>query len=196
MFDPDLLRATVDFLADLAGPGSALEFAIGTGRVALPLRTRGVPVAGIDISAPMVAQLRRQADAARLPVVIGDMTSATLPGRHSLVYLVFSGLSNLLTQQAQIDCFANATRHLAPGGACVVEMWVPQLPRPAAPQASVGRNDDGVSLSRSPHRHVWPAEQDLMARLAGFTRESRYADWHKTPFTATSQSQISVYRLA
>ncbi|MHA6729343.1 class I SAM-dependent methyltransferase [Devosia sp. A369] len=222
MFAPEILGPTVDRLAKLAGSGRALEFAIGTGRVAVPLRERGVPVAGIEIAPPMVTQLRTRADEQTIPVVIGDMTKATVPGEFSLVFLVFNGISNVLTQDEQIACFRNAARHLGPGGCFVIELWVPELPQalPAA-QAVVGRSQNGYmlvdsfdvvaqhvishhfnfaqdaapTLFRSPHRYVWPSELDLMGQLAGFTLESRHADWTGSAFTAASRSHISVYRL-
>lgn len=221
MFAPEVLLPTVDRLAELAHGGRALEFAIGTGRVAIPLRQRGIPVCGIEIAPPMVAQLRLSADEATLPVTIGDMATATVAGQFSLVYLVFNGISNLLTQNEQIACFQNAARHLSPGGRFVVELWVPELPKPEAPQAIVQRHqsgymlidtfdtvtqqvvshhftyDDGkaAKLFRSPHRYVGPSELDLMGRLAGFRLESRHADWSHAPFTAASRSHVSVYGL-
>ena len=129
MFAPEVLGPTVDRLAELAEGGSALEFAIGTGRVGVPLRRRGVPVVGIELSRPMVEQLRTKADESEIPVVVGDMISATAPaaGTYSLSYLVFNTISNLLTQAEQVECFRNAARHLAPGGRFVIELWVPQL---------------------------------------------------------------------
>lgn len=222
MFAPEVLGPTVDRLVELAGGGRALEFAIGTGRVAIPIGERGVPVAGIEIAPPMVAQLRTKADEATIPVVIGDMSTAIVAGEFSLVYLVFNGISNLLAQVEQIECFRNAARHLSPGGRFVVELWVPELPRvlPSA-QAVVGRSQDGymmvdtfdvvaqhvvshhfsfgedrpTTLFRSPHRYVWPSELDLMAQLAGFELESRHADWARSDFTAESRSHVSVYRI-
>lgn len=222
MFAPDVLEPAVARLAELAGGGPALEFAIGTGRVAMPLVERGVPVAGIEIAAPMLARLREKADAATLPVVLGDMATVRVPGAFSLVFLVFNGISNLLTQAEQVECFRNAARHLTPGGRFVIELWVPKLPHPNDPQAIVGTAQDGYILVdtydveqqllvsnhfrfgegkdarvfRSPHRYVWPAELDLMAELAGFEFESRHADWHGAPFTASSPSHVSVYRLS
>lgn len=221
MFDPVLLGQTVDRLAALAAGGSALELAIGTGRVAIPLSERGVPVTGIEIAPPMVAELRKKVDEATIPVVLGDMTSATAPGRFALVFLVFNGISNVLTQAEQIACFRNAARHLVPGGRFLIELWVPDL-RCMSPgrQASVFASEPGyigldtvdplnqlvvshhfrfgdereVSLFRSPHRYVWPSELDLMAQIAGFTLESRHADWIGSPFTAESRSHVSVYR--
>lgn len=222
MFAAEILGPTVDRLAALAEGGRALEFAIGTGRVAIPLCDRGIPVAGIEIAAPMLARLREKVDAAAIPVMLGDMTTAVVSGSFALVFLVFNGISNLLTQAEQVDCFRNAARHLSPGGCFVVELWVPELPRlPPSAQAVTGQSEPGyllvdtydvvaqhvtshhvrwsqdgqTTLFRSPHRYVWPAELDLMAQLAGFTLESRHADWSGTPFTAASRSHVTVYRL-
>ena len=222
MFDPVLLRQTVDRLAELAAGGPILEFAIGTGRVAVPLAQRGIPIAGIELAPPMAAELRKKADEATIPVVIGDMTTATVPGRFSLVFLVFNGISNVLTQAEQVACFRNAAKHLQPGGRFLVELWVPDLRRlPPGNTATVftaepnyigldtvdtlnqvvvshhfrfGEGNE-ATLFRSPHRYVWPAELDLMAQIAGFTLESRHADWSGSPFTAESRSHISVYKL-
>jgi SAM-dependent methyltransferase len=222
MFAPDVLGPTVDRLAELAGDGRALEFAIGTGRVAVPLSERGIPVTGIEISPPMVAQLRRKADEATIPVVLGDMTTAVAPGNYTLVYLVFNGISNLLTQAEQVTCFRNAARHLTPGGRFVIELWVPELRKmPPGQQAIVCRSESGyilvdtydvlaqhvvshhfnfgegrqAQLFRSPHRYIWPMEVDLMAQLAGFELESRHANWARSDFTAESRSHVSVYRI-
>jgi SAM-dependent methyltransferase len=223
MFAPDVLGPTVDRLAALADGGRALEFAIGTGRVAVPLAERGVRVAGIELSRPMVEQLRTKADEATIPVVVGDMTTSRVEGGFSLVYLVFNTISNLLGQDEQVECFRNAARHLVPGGRFVIELWVPEL-RALTPgrRATVGVVEPGYVLFdtydvlaqqvvshhvrfgagrearifRSPHRYVWPAELDLMARLAGFELEARHADWTGSEFTAESPSHVSVYRLA
>ncbi|WP_203984618.1 class I SAM-dependent methyltransferase [Sphaerisporangium rufum] len=221
MFAPEVLDPTVDRLAELAGGGRALEFAIGTGRVAVPLAERGVPVTGIELSRPMIDQLRTKADEATIPVIAGDMATAVAPGEFTLVYLVFNTISNLLTQDEQVECFRNAARHLAPGGRFVIELWVPELRKlPPGQQATVWlcepgyigldtydtlrqhvvshhfRFDDGreARLGRSPHRYIWPAELDLMGRLAGFELESRHADWAGAEFTADSRSHVSVYR--
>lgn len=223
MFAPEVLNPVVDRLAELAGSGRALELAIGTGRVAVPLRERGVPLSGIELSRHMVDQLRTKASEAAIPVTLGDMTKAEVPNEHSLVYLVFNGISCLLTQAEQVACFRNAARHLGPGGRFVVELWVPELPGMApSPQAVVGQSRPGyllvdtcdvvaqhvvshhfefgdgkeARLFRSPHRYVWPSELDLMGQLAGFELESRHADWLGTPFTAAARSHVSVYRLA
>jgi SAM-dependent methyltransferase len=222
MFAPEVLGPTVDHLAGLAGGGRALELAIGTGRVAVPLAERGVPVTGIELSGPMIDQLRTKVDEVRVPVVVGDMATARAPGKYTLVYLVFNTISNLLTQAEQVACFRNAARHLAPGGHFVIELWVPELRKlPPGQAASVWHSEPGyialdtydvlhqhvvshhfhfgdgrqAQLFRSPHRYIWPAELDLMAQLAGFELESRCADWAGAEFTAESRSHVSVYRL-
>ena len=222
MFAPEVLGPTVDRLAELAGDGRALELAIGTGRVAVPLAERGVPVTGIELSRPMVGRLRAKVDEATIPVVVGDMATARAPGEYALVYLVFNTISNLLTQSEQVECFRNAARHLAPGGRFVIELWVPELRKlPPGQEAMVWQSETGyigldtydvlnqhvvshhfrfgegrqATLGRSPHRYIWPAELDLMAQLAGFQLESRHADWVGTEFTADSRSHVSVYRL-
>lgn len=222
MFAPEVLGPTVDRLAALAGDGRALEFAIGTGRVAIPLVKRGVPVTGIELFVPMIDQLRTKVDDKQIPVVTGDMATARAPGMYTLVYLVYNTISNLLTQAEQVACFQNAARHLTPGGCFVVELWVPELRKlPPGQAGTVFHSDPGyiavdtydvlqqrvvshhfhfdegrhVQVFRSPHRYVWPAELDLMAQLAGLELESRHADWLGTDFTEASQSHVSVYRL-
>ena len=127
MFTAEVLGPTVDRLAGLAGSGRALEFAIGTGRVAVPLAARGVPVTGIELSQPMISQLREKADEAAIPVINGDMATSRAPGEYSLVYLVYNTIGNLLTQAEQVECFRNAARHLSPGGRFVIELGVPEL---------------------------------------------------------------------
>jgi SAM-dependent methyltransferase len=222
MFAPDVLGPTVERLAALARGGGALEFAIGTGRVAVPLRERVVPVSGIELSPHMLDRLREKADAATIPVVLGDMTQAEVPGVFTLVYLVFNTISNVLTQAGQVECFRNAARHLRPGGRFVVELGPPEMPR-AAPAAQAVVFEErlrymGIDaydvetqqlvshdvefgegrearLFRSAHRYIWPAEMDLMSQLAGFELESRHADWVGAPFTAAARSHVSVYRL-
>jgi SAM-dependent methyltransferase len=224
MFAPEVLGPTVDRLAELAAGGQALEFAIGTGRVAVPLAALGVPVSGLELSRPMIAQLRTKADEAAIPVTIGDMASTVVPGagEYTIVYLVYNTISNLLTQAQQVECFRNAARHLAPGGRFVIELWVPELRKlPPGTEAAVWSVESGyigldtydvlnqqvvshhfrfgdgrqAQLARSPHRYVWPAELDLMGQLAGFELESRHADWDGSEFTADSKSHVSVYRL-
>jgi SAM-dependent methyltransferase len=217
-----VLGPTVDRLVELAAGGPALELAIGTGRVAVPLADRGVAVSGIELSEPMLAQLRTKADTDHIPVVVGDMAHARVPGAFSLVYLVFNTISNLLEQSEQVACFANAAAHLRTGGRFVIELGVPDLRRlppdrdAAIFEAGAGRigldTYDVVAqhlvshhfrfgagtdahLFRSRHRYVWPAELDLMAQLAGLVLEHRWADWSGAAFTAESGSHVSVYRL-
>ncbi len=147
MFAPEVLGPTVDRLVELAAGGRALELAIGTGRVAVPLVEAGVPVTGIELSAPMVEQLRSKADEATIPVVLGDMATATAPGEYALAYLVFNTISNLLTQAEQVACFRNAARHLTPGGRFVIELWVPELRTlPPGRDATVGHVEPGYIL--------------------------------------------------
>ncbi len=222
MFDPVLLRSTTQRLTDLADGGSVLEFAIGTGRVAIPLQESGVRVTGIELSQPMVDQLRAKVDEATIPVVVGDMATTHVDGDFTLVYLVFNTVSNLLSQAEQVRCFHNAAGHLRPGGRFVIELWVPDLRvLPPGQVGTVDRVENGylvvdtydvlnqgvvshhvrfppggpASVFLSAHRYIWPAELDLMAQLAGFALESRHADWDGTPFTAESGSHVSVYRL-
>ncbi|WP_329070595.1 class I SAM-dependent methyltransferase [Streptomyces sp. NBC_01429] len=222
-FSPEVLDPIVGRLAELAHGGAALEFAIGTGRIAVPLVGRGVAVTGIEMSQPMIDQLRTKVDEASLPVVAGDMATVRVPGTFQLAYLVYNTISNLLTQAEQVACFRNAARHLAPGGRFVIELWVPELRKlPPGQQAMVweaqagyvgldtydvllqqvvshhfrfGEGSREARLFRSPHRYIWPAELDLMAQLAGFELESRHADWDGAEFTAASRSHVSVYRL-
>ncbi len=214
---PEVLGPTVDFLAGLARGGAALEFAVGTGRVAIPLADTGIAVSGIEMSEAMIARLRAK-DGDRIPVVRGDMATAIVPGRFRLVYLVFNTISNLLEQDEQVACFANAARHLEPGGAFVIELGLPQLRRLPPGQLAVpfDLSDDHLgfdtyelveqrltshhyrpgdaAMSRSVHRYAWPAELDLMARLAGMTLDERVADWHRHPFTDDSETHVSVWR--
>jgi SAM-dependent methyltransferase len=213
----------VSLLAELAGDGPALEFAIGTGRVALPLHARGVAVSGIDLSAAMVERLRAKPGGSDIEVVVGDMTTARLGSSHSLVYVIWNSLMNLTTQDLQVECFVNAARHLRPGGRFVVEVTVPQLQR--LPPGETARpflvsderlgfdtydvvtqelvshhwwydEDGGARRSSYPFRYVWPAELDLMARLAGMSLETRWGGWRREPFTADSTTHVSVYRLS
>ena len=223
MFAPEVLGPTVERLAEYAEGGRVLEFAIETGRVAVPLAKKGLAVSGIELCAPMVEQLRAKADEATIPVVIGDMATATAPGTYQLVYLVFNAISVLLSQAEQVACFRNAARHLAPGGRFVIELWVPEVHKlPPDRKALVCQSEPGyialdtydvlnqhvvshhfsfeeagrqAHLFRSPHRYVWPAELDLMGQLAGFELESRHADWRGAEFTAESRSHVSVYRI-
>ena len=221
MFRPEVVDPAVRFLAELAGHGAALELAIGTGRIAIPLTERGVPVTGIELSQPMVDQLHRKR--ADIPVVVGDMATATAPGEYSLVYVVWNSISNLRTQAEQVACFRNAARHLVPGGRFVVELGVPSIRRlPPGQQAvpfHVGdrhlgfdtydlttqqamshhyrRTPDGTfSYGVHNFRYIWPAECDLMAELAGMRLERRVEAWDGRPFTGDSESHVSVWRKA
>ncbi len=220
MFSPDVLGATVDVLAELAGDGAALEFAIGTGRVALPLADRGVPVSGIDLSTAMISRLSAKDGAHRIKVTIGDMATTRVGEGFRLVYLVFNSIGNLTTQDAQVACFANAAGHLQLGGYFVIEVGVPDLRRlPPGEDARVFAHspgyvgydryvdfvtqqaeshhfvadEPGVRESRTPFRYVWPSELDLMAKLAGMSLSARWASWDRSPFTGDSTSHVSVW---
>jgi SAM-dependent methyltransferase len=219
MFEPSVVDPAVDFLANLAGDGPALEFAVGTGRIAIPLTERGVSVSGIELSRAMVDQLEKKRR--DIPVVLGDMATSTMPGEFSLVYLVWNTLGNLRTQAEQVACFRNAARHLAPGGRFVIELWIPEIRRYPPGQEAVPfhigkrhvgfntydmttqqgtshhyrRQDDGTATyAASNFRYVWPAECDLMAQLAGLDLENRAADWNGNPFTDDSERHVSVWR--
>lgn len=219
MFDDAVLGPTIELLAELAGSGRALEFASGTGRVALPLRGRGVDVHGIELSQPMVDQMRSKPDGERVPITIGDMATTQVDGAFRLVYLVYNTISNLLTQDAQVECFRNAAAHLEPGGRFLIEVGVPSLRRLGPGERFVPfevtpghlgideydvRNQllvshhywiDGARVTRfdSPHRYAWPAEYDLMARIAGLSLVERWAGWDRQPFTSESLSHVSVW---
>ncbi|WP_249417031.1 class I SAM-dependent methyltransferase [Streptomyces sp. TS71-3] len=220
MFRPEVLDPAVDFLAARADGGPVLEFAVGTGRVALPLAARGLRVAGIELSEPMVAELRAKPAGAEFEVTVGDMATTRVPGEFALVYVVFNTISNLLSQDKQVECFRNAARHLRPGGRFAVEVFVPELrrlpPGETARPFHIGAGHVGfdtydmvtqrlishhyrltegrADTFLSHHRYVWPAELDLMARLAGLEPSERWEDWGETPFTAESRSHVSVWR--
>ena len=221
MFAADVLGPTVETLARLADGGRALEFAVGTGRVALALREAGVDVTGLELSHAMIARLREKATEEEIRVVQGDMATASAGEGFALVYLVYNTIANLLSQDEQVECFRNAARHLAPGGRFLIELWVPGIRRFPPGQAGVPfdisdehvgfdtfdmatqrgtshhyrRFPDGrVTYGFSNFRYIWPAECDLMARLAGLTLEQRVADWDGAPFTGDSESHISVWR--
>jgi len=209
----------VDFLAALAGDGGALELAIGTGRVALPLAERGVRVAGIELSPDMLAQLRAKPGADAIEVALGDMTTTRVDRSFRLVYLVFNTINNVTTQDAQVACFANAAAHLEPGGCFVIEVGVPDLQRLPPGQTAVPftvrddrlgfdtydvvtqemwshhhwRDGDAWQALAMPFRYVWPSELDLMARLAGMRLRERWAGWRREPFAADSRSHVSVW---
>lgn len=223
-FDATEIERTVDVLAELARDGAALELAVGTGRVAIPLVARGIRVDGIDVSRAMTQRLSRKPGGSSIGVTIGDMTSTRVAGEYALVYLVFNTINNLTSQDAQVACFANAAAHLRPGGRFVVEVGVPALRRLPPGQDSVpfrvdadGAGGGAVSFDRYdvvsqsftsnhvsivdgrgsfraiPFRYVWPAELDLMARLAGLELEHRWADWERAPFVADSGKHVSVW---
>jgi SAM-dependent methyltransferase len=218
-FDRAVVGATVDFLAGLAGDGAALELGIGTGRIALPLSARGVPVRGIDLSSDMVAQLQAKPGADAIAVTIGDFATTTVDGLFRVAYLVYNTIENLTSQDDQVACFVNVGRHLEPGGCFVVEVAVPPLRRlPPGETALAFRvtpdrlgfdtldvaHQLGVSHhywvgeGRSgtftmPFRYVWPAELDLMARLAGLRLRERWSGWRHEPFTGESPSHVSVW---
>jgi len=208
------IEPAVDVLAELAGDGRALELAIGTGRIALPLAARGVDVSGIDLSAPMVEQLRAKPGGAEIPVTIGDITTTRLDGTFRLVYLVYNTINNLTTQEAQVACFENAARHLEPGGSFVIEVGVPDLRRlppgerfvpfsvtpthvgvdeyDVVEQGLISHHYGAQHISM-PFRYVWPAELDLMARIAGLSLRERWEDWDRSSFTSESRKHVSVW---
>jgi SAM-dependent methyltransferase len=219
MYDPAVLEPTVDFLATLAGDGAALELGIGTGRVALPLSARGVEVHGIDISAPMVERLRAKPGAENIDVTIGDFATTKVDHTFRLAYLVFNTITNLTTQDEQVACFENVAAHLEPGGCFVIEVHIPELQR-LPPGETVrpfrvtpthlGFDEfhlaeqilyshhyfpvgDKLEVFSAPYRYVWPAELDLMARIAGMRLRERWADWDRSPFTGESRKHISVW---
>ncbi len=222
MFDPALVDAVVDFLADLAGDGGALELGIGTGRIALPLSRRGVRVHGTDLSPAMVARLRAKPGGDRIGVTIGDFATTRVAGPFRLAYLVFNTIENLTTQDRQVECFRNVAAHLEHGGSFVVEVEVPQLQRlppgetvrafsisaerlgfdeyDVAAQGLVSHHyrvaDGKLEAFSMPFRYVWPSELDLMARLAGMTRRERWSGWRREPFTSESTKHVSVWEKA
>ncbi|CAL9519536.1 Cypemycin N-terminal methyltransferase [Nocardiopsis dassonvillei] len=219
MFAPEKVDPAVDLLAELAGEGRALEFAVGTGRIALPLAARGVPVHGIDLSPAMVERMRAKPGGGDIDVAIGDFTTTRVPGEFSLVYLVFNTIMNVTTQDEQVECFVNAAAHLERGGRFVVEVGIPELRRlpagqkmvpfhvgednwafdlyePATQRSSSNyvRVADGRGSFRSvPFRYVWPSELDLMARIAGMRLVGRWQDWDRTPFGDESEKHVSVW---
>ena len=218
MFDID---GAVALLEELAGGGPALELAIGTGRIALPLHARGVEVHGIDISDAMVTKLFAKPGGSDIPVVMGDFADVPVESDYSLVYLVFNTLFALTSQEDQIRCFANVARHLRPGGFFVVEAFVPDLSRFDRHQRigvdRVGndfvelettRHDPATQSSESVHvvlresgiklypvhlRYAYPSEMDLMARLAGLRLSDRFGGWRRQPFTSESTGHVSIY---
>jgi SAM-dependent methyltransferase len=219
MFDPAVVTPMVDLLAELAAGGAALEFGIGTGRIALPLAARHVPVCGIDASKAMVARMRAKPGGEAIDVTIGDFSAARIDGKFSLVYLIFNTIFNLKTQDEQVACFANAAAHLVAGGCFVVELHVPELRRLPLGQNILVQDvhargfsfdvyDTVTQALTSQHfafsgdrietypvegRYAWPSELDLMARLAGMRLRDRWGGWKREPFTSLSGSHVSVY---
>jgi SAM-dependent methyltransferase len=219
MFAPAAVDPVVDFLAGLAGDGAALELGIGTGRIAVPLAQRGVPVHGIDLSEAMVARLRAKPGAERIGVTVGDFATTTVDGSFSVAYLVFNTINNLTSQDEQVACFQNVAAHLGPGGCFVIEVGVPALQRlppgetvraftvsatrlgfdeyDVVSQGLISHHytvvDGELEVVSMPFRYVWPAELDLMARLAGMRLRERWSGWTREPFTSDSDSHVSVW---
>jgi SAM-dependent methyltransferase len=219
MFDPVKVDPVVEFLADLASDGSALELGVGTGRIALPLSQRGIRVHGIDLSEPMVARLRAKPGSDQIDVTIGDFATTKVEGRFSVAYLVFNTIMNLTSQDEQVACFQNVAAHLQPGGCFVIEVGIPDLQRlppgesvraftvtserlgfdeyDIAAQGLISHHywiEDGkLEVFAAPFRYVWPAELDLMARLAGMSLRERWSGWNREPFTSDSRQHISVW---
>jgi SAM-dependent methyltransferase len=219
LFEPAVVEPVVRFLADLAGTGAALELGVGTGRIAIPLRRRGVPVHGIDLSPHMVARLRAQPGGDDVGVTVGDFATTRVGGPFRLAYLVRNTIMNLTTQDEQVACFANVAAQLEPGGCFVIEVIVPQLQRlppgetvrafavtpehlgfeeyDVATQMAYSHHywvvDGQLETMSAPFRYVWPSELDLMARLAGMTLRERWSDWACPPFASDSRSHVSVW---
>ena len=217
--DPAVVDPMVDFLAAHAGDGPALELAIGTGRIGLPLARRGVRVHGIELSGAMVARLRAKPGGDELDVTIGDMATTRVPGTFALAYLVANTIGNLTTQEAQVACFNNVADHLRPGGRFVIEKIVPDLQwlPPGERTRTFHFSDDHVGVDEYdvanqrltshhwtlregrweyfavPFRYVWPAELDLMAQLAGMRLRERWGGWQREPFTSESRKHVSVW---
>lgn len=219
LFEPAVVDPAVDFLAELAGQGAALELGIGTGRLALPLVQRGIDLHGIDLSQAMVARLRGKPGAERIGVTIGDFATTRVEGRFMVAYLVRNTIMNLTTQDEQVACFHNVAAHLQPGGCFVMEVLVPGLQRlppgetfqafkvsptrlgfdeiDIASQGLVSHHylvvDGRLKAWSVPFRYMWPAELDLMARLAGIWLRERWSGWKREPFTSDSTMHVSVW---
>jgi SAM-dependent methyltransferase len=219
MFDPAAVDPVVDFLAEIAGSGRALELGIGTGRIALPLVQRGVPVHGIELSKAMATRLRAKPGGEAIAVTIGDFATTTVDGSFSLAYLIYNTIMNLTTQAAQVACFRNVAAHLEPGGCFVIEVGIPDLRRlppgetfrvfdagerhwgideyDVATQGLISHHledvDGALDRVSVPFRYVWPAELDLMAQLAGMTLRERWSGWKREPFTNDSRMHVSVW---
>ena len=220
--DPAVVDPIVDFLAQLAGRGPALELAIGTGRIALPLSRRGIPVQGIELSAAMADEMRKKPGAEKILVTKGDMAVTKVDKTFQLVYLIANSIANLTTQDAQVSCFENAADHLEPGGCFVIELYIPALRKLPPGQTVVPftltpthlgfeEYDVASQIAYSHHywhldgqwdtlsvpfRYVWPSELDLMARIAGLTLHERWANWSRDPFTSESTRHVSVWEKA
>jgi SAM-dependent methyltransferase len=221
MFGAAAVGPVVDFLVEMAGSGRALELGIGTGRIALPLAARGVPLDGIELSKAMAARLREKPGGDDIDVTIGDFATTSVEGSFSLVYLVFTTIMNLTTQAAQVACFRNVAVHLDPGGCFVIEVMIPQLRKlppgetfqvfygsenywgideyDVAVQGLVSHHlevvDGELERFSMPSRYVWPAELDLMAQLAGMRLRERWGGWKREPFTSDSTQHVSVWEL-
>jgi SAM-dependent methyltransferase len=219
MFEQDVVQPAVDLLADLAGSGRALELGIGTGRIALPLAQRGIPVHGIDLSRAMAARLRAKPGGDAIGVSIGDFATTTVDGTFSVAYLVFNTIMNLTTQAAQVACFRNVAAHLEPGGCFVIEVTIPDLRLLPPGQTAVPFHvsptrwafdvydvatqamssnyvevvDGRGEYTSIPFRYVWPAELDLMAQLSGLRLRERWAGWKREPFTSESRQHVSIW---
>jgi SAM-dependent methyltransferase len=219
MFDPAVVEPAVDFLAELAGDGRALELGVGTGRIAIPLAARGVEVHGIDLSQAMVARLRQKPGGDRIGVTIGDFSTVRAPGTFRLAYLVFNTIENLTTQAAQVACFRNAAAHLEPGGCFVIEVAVPDLRRlpPGERYVVFDASDrhwgfdeydvvnqglishhfdvrgDRIEKSSGRFRYVWPSELDLMAEMTGMRLRERWGGWKRESYTSESRQHVSVW---
>jgi SAM-dependent methyltransferase len=219
MFHPVVLDPVIDFLVELAEGGRALELGIGTGRIALPLAQRGVPVHGIELSKAMVARLRAKQEGEDIGVTIGDFATTTVDGTFSVAYLVFNTIMNLTTQAAQVACFRNVAAHLEPGGCFVIEVGVPELQRlppgetirafhvsearwgldeyDVAKQGLTSHHfeivDGRLERLSIPFRYAWPSELDLMAQLAGMRLRERWSGWKREPFTSDSSKHVSVW---
>jgi SAM-dependent methyltransferase len=220
LYDPSVIDPVVAFLEQLAGKGPVLELGIGTGRLALPLSQRGLQVSGIELSPEMVEELRKKPGSEVIDVTMGDFATAEVGRRFTLAYLIFNTITNLTSQEEQLQCFQNVAEHLEPGGYFVVEVFVPQLRSLPPKQSVVGHvvtataldfdvydvanqgvvsyhyrdRGDGLEVFAAPFRYVWPSELDLMARLAGMTLSGRWSDWTRRAFTSESHSHVSVWQ--
>jgi SAM-dependent methyltransferase len=217
LFAPAVVDPIVDVIAKLAGDGAALELGIGTGRIALPLKQRGIRVSGIDLSPDMVAQLRKKPGSEDIDVAVGDFSTTAVDGAFAVAYIVANTFMNLTTQEAQVSCFRNVAAHLEPGGCFAIDVVLPDLQRlpygetfrpfhiaskhigideyDVANQGLISHHyypgeNEMVSI---PFRYIWPAELDLMAQLAGMRVRERWSDWKQTPFTSESMRLVGFW---